>query len=1592
MDHTGLGDPDPTMVVTDVNSEDDGDVLLDTSQPKRDSVFDRLETDARLKLNSSDMDFAKAVGNANSTSLSFFPLASKLQSCVHIPKELATEVMKTHRSTLYGYFLGPRLQFPVVERYVKAVWGKYGFCDAMMNSNGIFFFKFNDVGGCNQVVEAGPLMIRGVPLFVEHWDPVKGLVKPIHNSCPLWVKLHNVPLVAFNKEGISRIASVLGVPKQMDACTASMCDKSWGRPGFAKVLVETWAVGELKREIHVVIPSLTGGEDVRVAIKVEYIWEPSQCDHCLVFGHKSATCIKALATKKTKGKALVVDEDGFTKVQRKEWRPKTVGSTSGTKDDVPKEIPTEEVPSQDPKEPLPEVSKEVPVGISEPVIEHVKDVEQSQLVDRGQGAKNTILKNTNRFSPLAENTSRKNDGGKDKLKQTTVLVRPHVDGLQKIHKEGSAKGLNALDKQQEVRSLISNYGVHVCAVLESHVKPDNLQPICDRIFRRWPWISNQALCNMGTRILVAWDNVVVDLMVLETHAQYINCELRFRDSQDSFFVSFVYAANRGCDRGLLWSGLRRFKVIIGDKPWVVAGDFNCLLFPHDALDGVSRRNADMMDFAAWVEDVELFDVRFSGVHHTWCQKPREEAGLRRKLDRILANTVFTSKFEDATARFLPRGLSDHSPGLLSFRGDLRKKNFGFKFDNFLVHDPRFIDIVKAAWEGEVTGTFMYRLTTKLKRLKTPIRRLRSLHGNLSEKSVVLKSELDTLQLAMDLDPNNGALREDLEHVRLAYQQSCWNDMSAARQRAKVKWLSDGDSNTRYFHQVVKEKRHAKQIYSVCNSDGTFVYDGEVAEAFIEHFKLIIGTSDPMVDPTMPQEMFLKQLSLADALHMIRPVQDAEIKDAIFQIGNDKAPGSDGFSAKFFKAAWEVIGTDVLLAIHNFFYRGRLAKELNHTLLCLLPKSVNASAVADFRPIACCSVLYKCIAKVIVERIKPYLDTLVSKSQSAFIPRRRITDNILMAHELVIDYHFNKGPPRCAFKIDLRKAYDMVCWEYLFQMLNGMSFHPMMLKWIKEMVSSTSFSIVLNGETHGHFVGKRGIRQGDPLSPYLFTIIMEGFTMILNQCIMEASNFGYHQGCADLGITHLCFADDLFVFSRGDVESVGILKKALDLFSTRYISYSLSPVALKVADYGGMIAKVTDRIRNWKSKFLSFAGRRQLVISVLQSLQLYWMAVYVFPSVVVHQMEALFRDFLWSHGDSSRGRCKLAWSLVCRPLDCGGLGIKRLGVWNRAIIAKNVWDVLTKRNTLWVRWIHTHALRGCQFWSARRNGRWSWMFYKMMAIRSELRPYISNRVGDGRLTNAWEDSWLPCGPLVDVISYRAFHAASFSTTTTVRQVLDVIQDEWPSQWLERYPQFALMDVPEVNDVRRDVICWDLDDRGNDDFTVQQAYSSFRGHQQRLPWARKVWFKGHIPKHAFCMWLVCLCRLPTQDRLVEWKHDPPDYRCSLCNQCMDSHTHLFFDCHFAKEVWNWVKMRLNWMDAPDTWDMMLDYLSTPVVSSLTKLLALSATVYMIWNERNRRLFKGEKLPSIQIMKNVLEVVQNRIAWKRRKQRNTIHDVET
>ena len=157
---------------------------------------------------------------------------------------------------------------------------------------------------------------------------------------------------------------------------------------------------------------------------------------------------------------------------------------------------------------------------------------------------------------------------------------------------------------------------------------------------------------------------------------------------------------------------------------------------------------------------------------------------------------------------------------------------------------------------------------------------------------------------------------------------------------------------------------------------------------------------------------------------------------------------------------------------------------------------------------------------------------------------------MLAHYLIVGYHRDVGQPRCAFKIDIRKAYDTVSWDYILCLLHEFGFHPVLSKWISEMLHTSSFSLAINGGSTGFFKGARGIRQGDPISPYLFTLVMEGFNLILNQCIRDAGNYHYHTNCHDLKITHLCFADDLFVFTRGDMQSVEVLRRALDIFQTR----------------------------------------------------------------------------------------------------------------------------------------------------------------------------------------------------------------------------------------------------------------------------------------------------------------------------------------------------------------------------------------------------------------------------------------------------------
>nr|GEW00648.1 hypothetical protein [Tanacetum cinerariifolium] len=286
--------------------------------------------------------------------------------------------------------------------------------------------------------------------------------------------------------------------------------------------------------------------------------------------------------------------------------------------------------------------------------------------------------------------------------------------------------------------------------------------------------------------------------------------------------------------------------------------------------------------------------------------------------------------------------------------------------------------------------------------------------------------------------------------------------------------------------------------------------------------------------------------------------EVEGETSNFNYANLFNPGPDDFTATFFKEAWNIIANDVYLAVSEFFRNDTLLKEINHTIIALLPKVKSPYRVNDYRPISCCNVLFKCISKIIANRIKHSLKMIISPNQSAFILGWSITDNILLTQELVHNYHLERGTTRCDFKFDIQMAYDTVDWDFLRIILLGFSFHQKMVSWIMECVTSTSYSICVNDSFHGYFMGKRGLRQGDLTSPYLFSLVMDVLTLMLQRKVHQTDQFTYHRYCSKMELVNICFADDLFLFAYGDVGSASIIKEALDEFKNASVLVPILP--------------------------------------------------------------------------------------------------------------------------------------------------------------------------------------------------------------------------------------------------------------------------------------------------------------------------------------------------------------------------------------------------------------------------------------------------
>lgn len=199
--------------------------------------------------------------------------------------------------------------------------------------------------------------------------------------------------------------------------------------------------------------------------------------------------------------------------------------------------------------------------------------------------------------------------------------------------------------------------------------------------------------------------------------------------------------------------------------------------------------------------------------------------------------------------------------------------------------------------------------------------------------------------------------------------------------------------------------------------------------------------------------------------LLNPVSSQEVKEAIFSIKDSKSPGPNGYGSGFFKKAWPVVGEEITKAVQEFFDKGLILKQINATLMSLIPKKDDANKESDFRPIACCNVVYKAISKVISNRLRMVLPSIITTNQSAFVKGGSIMENILICQDLLKHYIRKNFCQRCLLKIDHRKAYDPVNWDLVEEILHGLNFPPKFINWIMLCIRITSFSINFNGNVH-----------------------------------------------------------------------------------------------------------------------------------------------------------------------------------------------------------------------------------------------------------------------------------------------------------------------------------------------------------------------------------------------------------------------------------------------------------------------------------------------------------------------------------------------
>ncbi|GKV05619.1 hypothetical protein SLEP1_g17606 [Rubroshorea leprosula] len=1018
------------------------------------------------------------------------------------------------------------------------------------------------------------------------------------------------------------------------------------------------------------------------------------------------------------------------------------------------------------------------------------------------------------------------------------------------------------------------------------------------------WVARDAE-GLSGGMLCIWNSKKFKMGRVLAGMDFIGVEGAWGVEQCPASIINVYSPCQLGKKRILWEEL---KALVAGRSgnWCIMGDFNAVRKVGER--GGSREiSTEMREFDGFIRDVGLVDLPLIGRKFTWVQASGHHMS---RIDRFLLSEGWLNKWGDAKQWGLNRTVSDHCPILLKQQVvDWGPKPFKF-FDSWLEQEG-CRELIKETWsKADIQGWAGYRIKEKLKLIKEALRKWsKDFAPEIDNKINTATTEIAQIDLkgeAVQLSEEEIKKRRE---AFLALWDSIKHRESMLQQKSRKTWLRLGDANTRFFHNCVKGRWRRSEINSV-QVNGAQIAEARQMKEEISSFFEQLYKEEKQERPRLDGVVF-QQISQDDNEILIAPFSEEEIKEAIRDCDSSKAPGPDGFNFKFVKDQWEVIKADVIQFLQEFQGKSKLVKGLNTSFIALVPKVDNPQKIEEYRPISLIGVVYKILAKILANRLKKVLDTVIGDQQMAFLRGRQLMDGVVIANE-VVEEAKKKKKKAFLFKIDFEKAYDKVSWDFLDYMMQRMGFCAKWRNWIQECLRTSLVSVL------GSF-------------PFKYLGIPIG----------------------------------------GRYGKIAFWKPLIDIFSKK--------------------------LSKWKGRFLSLGGRITLINSVLDSLPVFWMSVYLIPKGTILLLDQIRRRFLWGGTEGGKKINWVKWEVVCKDKKKGGLGVKDLRKFNMALLGKWWGKLVSEEKGLWKKIIfekYGRAGEHSYYWLRKENNsgtKWWRDICRVNTIAGEKRGWIADgfnlKVGEGVSTKFWWDNWRGEGCLAN--KYPRLYSLSTGKDDKFPQMGEWLNGkwEWNLQWRRNLFSWETQqagdlqkDIQDIRLIRGKPDLWEWAHSKDGTYSTNSAYQILtretRTEQHGME-LQNVWNKLIPNKISAFSWQLLQDKIPTKLNLHKRGIIPTleDCKCALCGREAENTSHLFIHCNFAWHLWNacfkwWGFIHVLDKDCWKVFQQLPNPLSRAKWKEGWECIWFGI-VWSLWLARNEKIFR-EKEPD---RRRLLELVQIR-----------------